>query len=674
MPDFTMQGGRDEGRSVNGRDTRHAVILTALPVEYLAVRAHLMDIHEELSPQGTVYERGKFACGDALLWEVGLTEIGAGNVSAALEADRAITYFAPQVMLFVGVAGGMKDVTLGDVVAATKVYGYESGKAQATFLPRPEVGNSSHRMEQRARAEARKTDWWQRLPNTAFSSGPRVHVGPLAAGEKVIASTRAAIYTFLRRQYSDTLAVEMEGWGFLQATHAYPHIDALIIRGISDLIDAKNMTDAAGSQEIAARHASAFAFEILAKLDGQHRCDRASTDEENQRTAVIGQWVLVLSATGEDIDKPRIEAIMAHLRDLSKDTRLTLQRIESGSVVLVFEGTQEGFERVQALFSDGQLREVLGMTVEDLRWNSQGIGPERREQSRPRGLEGQGRGERREPIGTRSTPDTQRDLDVAAATLEGKIATGAYDVFLCHNSADKTAVKEIGEQLKARGLLPWLDEWELRPGLPWQKVLETQIQHIKSVAVFVGTNGLGPWQDHEINAFLRQCVKRACPVIPVILPACRKVPALPLFLEGMTWVDCRQSDPPPMEQLVWGITGEREYIRRNTPHSSLPPFPTATTAINVEPSFHPSASTVSYQFGPLRELMLSAFTEDAFQNFCFDFFREVSRQFATGQLHTHRVRLLLEYADTHGQVNKLIEEIRKQRPEKYAEYSSRLLG
>ena len=136
--------------------------------------------------------------------------------------------------------------------------------------------------------------------------------------------------------------------------------------------------------------------------------------------------------------------------------------------------------------------------------------------------------------------------------------TGEFDVFLSYNSADREAVKEIAKRLKARGILPWLDEWELRPGLPWQKALEKQIKKIKAAAVFVGTKGIGPWQEMEQAAFIQQFVKRQCPVIPVILPKSKRVPKLPIFLESMTWVDFRKEDPDPLEGLIWGITGERK--------------------------------------------------------------------------------------------------------------------
>jgi WD40 repeat protein len=95
-----------------------------------------------------------------------------------------------------------------------------------------------------------------------------------------------------------------------------------------------------------------------------------------------------------------------------------------------------------------------------------------------------------------------RERDAAASVLQGKIETSDFDVFLCHNSEDKPAVKEIGERLKEQGILPWLDEWELRPGLPWQRLLEEQIEQIKSAAVFIGQSGIGPClAEHGVGGF-----------------------------------------------------------------------------------------------------------------------------------------------------------------------------
>lgn len=151
--------------------------------------------------------------------------------------------------------------------------------------------------------------------------------------------------------------------------------------------------------------------------------------------------------------------------------------------------------------------------------------------------------------------DSSIDRIYAEEKIRRKLEANDFDVFLCHNSEDKSDVKSLGIRLKQKGYLPWLDEWNLQPGFPWQKSLEKEIHRIKSAAVVVGKSGIGPWQDMEIEAFLREFVKRRCPVIPVILPNCTSVPRIPTFLGNMTWVDFRKLNPDPMDRLIWGITG-----------------------------------------------------------------------------------------------------------------------
>jgi nucleotide-binding universal stress UspA family protein len=140
-----------------------------------------------------------------------------------------------------------------------------------------------------------------------------------------------------------------------------------------------------------------------------------------------------------------------------------------------------------------------------------------------------------------------------SAPTSGPPAT--YDVFFSYAHTDRKIVLQMADQLRARGIRVWVDVRELRPGLPWQDALEAQIKSARAAAVFVGAKGIGPWQDAEQAALLRQFARRKCPVIPVILPKCRQVPDLPVFLEGMHWVDCRDPGINPLDQLFYGITG-----------------------------------------------------------------------------------------------------------------------
>ena len=141
-----------------------------------------------------------------------------------------------------------------------------------------------------------------------------------------------------------------------------------------------------------------------------------------------------------------------------------------------------------------------------------------------------------------------------------------FDVFLCHNSEDKPAVREIAKRLAKQGIKPWLDEEQIRPGTSWQVALGEQIESIKSAAVFVGESGIGPWQKEEIQGFLNEFIDRKCPVIPTILSSVSTIPKLPFTLKNRHRVDFRVPEPDPIKQLIWGITGKKP-----TPRESLIP-------------------------------------------------------------------------------------------------------
>ena len=160
--------------------------------------------------------------------------------------------------------------------------------------------------------------------------------------------------------------------------------------------------------------------------------------------------------------------------------------------------------------------------------------------------------------GSQAAPAPTPALSPAAQRVQQRRAAGQFDVFLCHNAADKPAVRALARQLLDRGILPWLDEWELPPGQPWQRLLEQQIGRIGSAAVCIGPAGFGRWHEMEMRGFIDEFNRRELPVISVLLlPPGAPNPDLPLFLRHFTWVDFRSAEPDPMDRLAWGVTGQR---------------------------------------------------------------------------------------------------------------------
>ncbi len=70
----------------------------------------------------------------------------------------------------------------------------------------------------------------------------------------------------------------------------------------------------------------------------------------------------------------------------------------------------------------------------------------------------------------------------------------------------------------------------------------------------------------------------------------------------------------------------------------------------------------------IRNLILNAFTEDGFNDFCMYNFNSVYRQFTSGQLRTQRIRMLIEDAQTKLVTDKLLNLIKHENPSQYANF------
>ncbi|MER6028539.1 5'-methylthioadenosine/S-adenosylhomocysteine nucleosidase [Streptomyces sp. NPDC001851] len=242
------------------------VILTALNLEYQAVRRKLAGPQVHRHERGTLFEVGTVQ-GTSCRVALGLTN--KGNHSAAVIAERAIQEFSPVAVLFVGVAGALWDTArLGDVVMATHVYAYHGATSEDDGTKaRPRVWETAHGISQLGSHLARVNDWADDTPGQGRA--PQVRFGAIAAGEVVQNSKISAEARWIRQHYNDALAIEMEAAGVAQAGHLNG-APVAIIRGISDRADGtKNSAKDRNWQPRAAANAAAFATRLAVELVGE---------------------------------------------------------------------------------------------------------------------------------------------------------------------------------------------------------------------------------------------------------------------------------------------------------------------------------------------------------------------------------------------------------------------
>jgi nucleoside phosphorylase len=214
---------------------------------------------------GTIFEVGVLP--DARV-RVALAITGPGNTAASVLAERGLSTFKPAVLLFVGIAGALRDdLSLGDVVVATHVCAHHGGREEEHgFRARPRVWQAPHDLDQLARHVARTRGRVGSPAGDAVDPLPRVHFGPVVSGEVVLNSRGSPTAERIRLHYDDAVAIEMESAGAAHAAHLNG-AQAMVVRGISDFADGtKDGTDRSGWRRTAAGNAAEFALALIASL------------------------------------------------------------------------------------------------------------------------------------------------------------------------------------------------------------------------------------------------------------------------------------------------------------------------------------------------------------------------------------------------------------------------
>ena len=270
----------------------NVVILTALSLEYDAVRKHLTDITSYRHRARTIFDIGVVP---GTSCRIAMACTGPGNRNSNTLAERAISEFSPAALIFSGIAGTLRDLRLGTVVVANKIYGYHGGLSEDDgFHTRPVAWEAPHGIDQLVGHLGRSDSWLERLPDDA--GRPDVVSGPLAAGEVVLNSLDSPLAELIRHHYNDAAAVEMEGAGIAQAGH-FNAVPTAVVRGISDRADGgKTAVHDRSWQPRAAENAAAFAVELAVHIAKE--AEENGMIDRNNRAANITNHHTTNNSTG----------------------------------------------------------------------------------------------------------------------------------------------------------------------------------------------------------------------------------------------------------------------------------------------------------------------------------------------------------------------------------------
>lgn len=157
-----------------------------------------------------------------------IVKCGIGKVNAARTTQILIDNYKIDYIINIGVAGGLKNTQIGDIIIASKLVQYDFDITKFNH----ELGFIT--------GVGKYIDCDEKLLNKAVNiNGYKTSLGIIATGDKFITSIEQS--KFIEKEF-DALAVEMEGAAIAQICYLC-NIPFMIIRSISDNPNNDNQVD-----------------------------------------------------------------------------------------------------------------------------------------------------------------------------------------------------------------------------------------------------------------------------------------------------------------------------------------------------------------------------------------------------------------------------------------------
>ena len=235
----------DFSRQVETESIDFAIVV-ALSEELKALKHHFPELQRVFlnGPQSRTYYKAIIPTKHGGAYRVIVTLLHSmGNIEASHATSDLIRDWNPRYVLVNGIAGGLchNEQRLGDIVVSDSIVYYEPGKVGKNGVVQRNKQFLSDRTLIDGILNFFDTAWYATLPAKPVQvqpddTFPKIHVGPIASGEKVIAD--AGMINDLRKYQSNLIAVEMESAGVASAAFsALKQIGFITIRAICDFAD-----------------------------------------------------------------------------------------------------------------------------------------------------------------------------------------------------------------------------------------------------------------------------------------------------------------------------------------------------------------------------------------------------------------------------------------------------